>query len=397
MSKSVEFRLPDIGEGLVEAVIIRWLVKVGDVVDQNQPLVEVETAKVLVELPAPSPGRVETLHAEEGTTVSVGALLVTIDAEDDARHATPQTTTQPPTAPRSADGPREAGAGTSPDASDIADPRRPRARPVTRRVARELGVDLAKIRVGTGPAGEVTRADVEAFAAAADGPSDAPSTERRIPLSPVRRRIAERLTASWTSIPHVTEFLDVNVEALLEFRASVDGVSPTALFVKALTRAVEDHPLLNSSLDLERQEIIMHSACHVAVALDTPDGLMVPVVRDADSKSLQEIHAELEDIIDRGRSGSLKPSQLVGSTITLTNMGAGGIHAGTPIINPPEAAIIGVGSFVRRPIVRGEEIAAARCCTIACSFDHRIVDGMEASRFLRWLGDIVENPDSEVA
>jgi pyruvate/2-oxoglutarate dehydrogenase complex dihydrolipoamide acyltransferase (E2) component len=248
----------------------------------------------------------------------------------------------------------------------------------------------------SGARGEITRADVDrASATAADGARPA---GRRVALTPTQRMIAARLSESWRTVPHITSFLDVELDALVAFRAEQETrISATAVFIAAVAHAASVHPIVNASFHSDASEVEYHDACHVSVATQTESGLLVPVVRDAGEKSLEQIERELTDLTERARHGRLTRADGEGGTITLTNIGRGGIHAGTPIISPPQVAIVGVGSSVRRPVVRGEAIVPGLCCTVDASFDHRVIDGMAASGFLRSFGDVLEDPRTHLS
>jgi 2-oxoisovalerate dehydrogenase E2 component (dihydrolipoyl transacylase) len=410
-----EFRLPDLGEGLTEAEIVNWLVAEGDDVALNQPLVEVETEKALVEIPSPFAGKVVTLHGQVGDEVKVGAALVTIETSAEEAAAEQE---EPPKAGGRHEvlvgyGPEEEGTtrrrrrriGRRAQAEEPAAPAKPQATPPVRKLAREMNVDLDTVR-GTGPDGRVTREDV---VAAAGTPSSAPLSapakaeepeEERIPVRAIRRSIAEKMVRSATSIPHVAEWLTVDATELLhlrdELRAAPEAkevkISPLAIVVKALTVALRRHPLINSSWDEEAKEIVVRRSYHIGIATDTERGLLVPVVRNADRHTIFDIAREIGRLVAAARDGSIGPGELTGSTITITNVGSFGMEAGTPIINYPECAILAVGVISARPWVVEDRIEPRSVMTLSLSFDHRIVDGAEAGRFLRHLGDLIENP-----
>ena len=424
-----EFRLPDLGEGLEEAEIVSWLVKEGEEVELNQPLVEVETEKALVQIPSPYAGVVEKLHGDVGDKVKVGAPLVAIKTGAAA----------PEAGKRRQEvlvgyGPEEGGsrrrrrkrlgkAGDEPEPEPEPEPAGPRkalATPPVRKLARELGVDIDTVN-GSGPDGRVTRDDVVAASeggakkaapeehvasvtrlepAARRAPTDTGPAEERIPVRAIRRTIAERMVRSYTEIPHVTEWLEVDATELMKLRDDLKAapeandakMSPLPVLVKALIAALRKHPLINSSWDPETQEIIVKRVYHIGIATDTERGLLVPVVRDADQLSVFDIAREVARLADAARGGTITPVELTGSTITITNVGSFGMASGTPIINFPEAAILATGAIARKPWVVNDQIVPRFVMTLALSFDHRIIDGAEAGRFLRYLGDLVEKP-----
>jgi pyruvate dehydrogenase E2 component (dihydrolipoamide acetyltransferase) len=409
-----EFRLPDLGEGLTEAEIVSWLVKEGEEVSLNQPLVEVETEKALVEIPSPFAGVVEKLHFEIGARVPVGAPLISIRTSADA----PQTGRREVLVGY---GPEEEGtrrrrrkplgkrAGEPEPAGAPAGPAKALATPPVRKLARETGVDIDTVR-GTGPDGRVTREDVLAASGAA--PAEAPMRaapaasrapaegEERIAVRSIRRAIAEKMVRSYSQIPHVTEWCQVDATELMRLRADLQNapeaaelkISPLPLIVKGLLAALREHPLVNSAWDDATQEIVVKRYYHVGIATDTDRGLLVPVVRDADRLNVFQLTREIGRLAAAARDGSIGPSDLTGSTITVTNVGSFGMDAGTPIINHPEAAILATGAIAKRPWVAGEEIQVREVMTLSLSFDHRIIDGAEAGRFLRYLAGLIERP-----
>jgi pyruvate/2-oxoglutarate dehydrogenase complex dihydrolipoamide acyltransferase (E2) component len=431
------FNLPDLGEGLEDAEIVEWKVSPGDTVELNQPLIEVNTAKALVEIPSPVAGRVTALHGEPGAVVVVGQPLVTFEveagtapsAEGEAAAVAGQESRPSGEQPK-----REAvlvGYGVGEREADRR--RRPklrppeprgegtaaRATPLVRRLARERGIDLASV-AGTGPEGRVTREDVEHAAAGVtaeaspegtplvtEGGADAarastqvsaaPAAGERIPVRGVRRLIAQKMTRSWREIPHVTTFHTVDathVEALRRelTEESDTKVSGLSVIVRALVEACRRHPKLNSSFDADAAEIVLKDAYHVGIAADTDRGLMVPVVRDVDRKGIVQVTREIAEVVEAARGGTATPDQLTGSTITVTNFGVFGSEAGTPIINHPEAAILGMGRIADRPVVTDGRVEARPMLTLALSFDHRVLDGADADRAMTELKGLLENP-----
>jgi 2-oxoisovalerate dehydrogenase E2 component (dihydrolipoyl transacylase) len=415
-----EFKLPDLGEGLTEGDVVRWLVKEGDVVALNQPIVEVETAKAVVEIPAPYAGTVVKLHAGEGDTLDVGAPLVSVDtgggpaaggleARDPEQEL--QATLVGPgerqqaRRRRVATGPaRDGGPGAA------AAQQRPKATPPVRRYARDRGVDLALV-VGTGKDGRVTRDDVDG-ALAHDEPADArpprDRTEERIPVRGTRKQIAAAMVASASSIPHVTEFLTVDATRLMELRARLRALpaaadlklTPLAIVAKALCVAVRSYPLMNSAWDEEHLpggargpgEIVVKGYVNLGIATDTTTGLLVPNIKDADTLGILDLSRELHRLTGLARERKAAPADLTGGTVTITNVGGFGVETGTPIINRPECAILATGLIAPRPWVVDGQLAVRQLMTISVSFDHRIVDGAYGARFLAHLRDLLEDP-----
>lgn len=416
------FNFPDVGEGIEEGRIVEWLVAEGQEVAVDQPLVKVETDKAVVELPSPKAGTVITLHHEAGAEIRVGDPLVTIaeagegpagDAEDTAVAGAPEVPAAPAAVP-----------STAAAAPAAAPSRRPLATPKTRALARELGVDLSSVR-GTGPAGRITVGDVRRTAAAADAPAGpeppelvpAPAAapagrekppavapaggEKRVPLSHLRKVIARSMAESRRTAVHVTHVDEADVTELLALHGTMkepiaqrSGVRLTLLplFVRALVAALEEHPAFNARVDEEAGEMVFTGHHHIGVAVDTPEGLIVPVVRDAGSKSLVELAAEIAELAERARRRELSLDELKGATCTITNIGPlGGVFA-TPIIPLPQLAIVGLHTIKERPVVYRGEIAVRKMMYLSVSFDHRWIDGAQAARFMTDLVRLVENP-----
>jgi 2-oxoisovalerate dehydrogenase E2 component (dihydrolipoyl transacylase) len=385
-----EFRLPDLGEGLTDAELVSWTVDAGDVVTLNQPIAEVETAKAGVELPSPFAGVVVELLAEPGTIVAVGAPLIRIDTTDLPEQAAPQgdpvlvgygpttpTGTRrrgPPPALRPDDGPQ-----TRPDAT-----------PSARRLARELGVDLVTVR-GSGPGGAVTVVDLGDVGARDAGTVRATEPdETRTPVHGVRKRTADAMVRSASTAPHVTVFVTADVTASMDLldrlRATAAfteiTLTPLALVAKAMLVSLRTHPELNSSWDEERQEIVTFGHVNLGVAVATDRGLLVPTVRDAHAMTLVDLAQALSEVSAEARAGTSTPADLTGGTITVTNVGVFGVDAGTPILVPGQAAILCLGAVTRRPWVVDDRVVPRWVATLGLSFDHRVVDGEQGSRFL---------------
>ena len=426
-----EFNLPDLGEGLTEGEVVRWLVAEGDAVTLNQPIVEVETAKAVVEIPAPYAGTVIKLHAGEGDTLDVGAPLISVDTGGGSGGLEASPPEQRGAATGAAGPPAEqelqatlvgpgerqqarrrriaghARGANGPAAAPAPAPaqQRPKATPPVRRYAKDRGVDLAAL-VGTGRDGRITREDVDgalgtaqpAAAAVARQPRD--RAEERIPVRGTRRQIAAAMTASAFSIPHVTEFLTVDATRLMELRErlralpAADGLklTPLAVVAKALCVAVRSYPLMNSSWDEDAGDIVIKGWVNLGIATDTPTGLLVPNIKDADTLGILELSRELTRLTALARERKAAPADLTGGTITITNVGGFGVETGTPIINKPECAILATGLIAPRPWVVDGQLAVRQLMTTSVSFDHRIVDGAYAAQFLAHLRVLLEDP-----
>jgi pyruvate/2-oxoglutarate dehydrogenase complex dihydrolipoamide acyltransferase (E2) component len=352
-----EFKLPDLGEGLTEGEIARWLVSEGQVIEEDDPLVEIQTDKTTVEIPSPAAGTVTRILVEEGKVVPVGTVLVVIGGEPDGdqpRAKAPPTTAAP--------------------SPSVSEPRsrtgRVRATPVVRKIAQELGVDLESL-AGTGPQGRITEEDVRRAGPAGIRPQQV-QEGRREPLRGVRRLIAEHMARAHREVPSVTwveecDFSNVDLQLLV----------PTVL--KACAESLREFPELNARL--EGDAIVYLDRYDLGVAVQTGQGLVVPVVRNCDSRSTEELRAEVERLADAARAGTLKPEELRGSTFTVTSAGKLAGLLQTPIVNYPEVAILSVGRIADRPVVREGAIVAAKIGSISLTFDHRVVDGARAAEF----------------
>ncbi len=452
-----EFRLPDVGEGLHEAEIGQWLVQEGDWVEQDQPMVEIETDKATVEIPAPVAGRIAQILAPAGTIAQVGDPLVVIEMQAGAARPggpAPGPAEAPPPAAEApsptrilasplarkkaaelgvdlsrlqgsgpggrimvADVEQAAQQGPTPAPAPPPSPRAPgpdgrrvRAAPAVRRRAAELGIDLAQVP-GSAEGGRITMEDLERYAAAQEAappkraptpaPAPAPEATETVPLRGVRRRIAQRMEEAWR-IPQVTTFDQVDAQGLVRVRellkpaAAAQGVRLTflPLIVKIVVQALREFPNFNASLDMEQELIHRHRHIHMGIATQTPAGLVVPVIRHADRLSVLEIAREMERLATGARDRTLGPEELSGSTFTITNFGSFGGDLGTPILNPPEAAILGVGRIARRPVVNPEGALEVRwTAPLALTFDHRLNDGADAGAFIRRVGELCAHPE----
>lgn len=453
MPQVLEFKLPDLGEGLTEAEIVRWLVEVGDVVAIDQPVVEVETAKAMVEVPCPYGGVVTARFGDEGAELPVGAPLLTV-AVGTAEPSETVTGAGSGTGPGSGAKPGSGVAAAEPEPSGSgnvlvgygtgAPPvRRRRVRPqglsapaaaaavvavapgpvavvspLVRKLARQHDLDLRQL-AGSGPDGLILRADVEsairsatsapaagpavtpgASPAETAGPSTRPAGER-IPLRGVRGAVADKLSRSRREIPDATCWVDADATELMAARAAMNGVSGSgagpkvsvlALLARICTAALARYPELNSRVDMEAREIVRLPEVHLGFAAQTERGLVVPVVRDAQTRNVESIGAEIARLTEAARTGTLKPAELTGGTFTLNNYGVFGVDGSTPIINHPEAAMLGVGRIVPKPWVHEGELAVRRVVQLSLTFDHRVCDGGTAGGFLRYVADCVEQP-----
>jgi 2-oxoisovalerate dehydrogenase E2 component (dihydrolipoyl transacylase) len=414
------FRLPDLGEGLTEAALIRWLVAPGDTVRVDQPIAEVETAKSVVELPSPYAGTVAALHGAEGDTLAVGApLLEVTDAATTAavgvekeayrqeeRAGSGNVLIGYGTSGHSGGTRRRKPVRTAVAASAVSAPTLNRTGPVAvrspivRRLARDEGLDLHSIPA-TGPDGAVTRSDVlralSVRQPAASGELIAGlAVAKREPLGMLRKAVSAKLSRSRAEIPEATVWVDVDATELWTLRSSmaVDGKSPsfTAILAKYVLLALAAYPALGGRLSDDGSELIEFAGVNLGVATDTPRGLMVPVVRNAHELSIAELDAELRRVAESARAGTASPEQLAGSTFTLNNYGSLGVDGSAAIINHPEVAILGVGRMLERPWVVGGEIVPRRIVQLSLVFDHRVCDGGYAAGFLRTIVDAIEHP-----
>jgi 2-oxoisovalerate dehydrogenase E2 component (dihydrolipoyl transacylase) len=424
MSKQV-FLLPDLGEGLTEADITEWKIRVGDTVSIDEVVVEVETAKASVEVPIPFAGRVTELHGEVGATLAVGTPLISIDDggpnDDvasrvfDAHREEEQagsgnvlvgygTSNEPRRRRRRVPGLHTLSpAQPSPEAGVTAGSGAPVRviSPIVRQLAGRTGVELTSL-TGSGLGGVITRADVELAAKAVAIPA-APRRDgelaERIPIKGSRKAIADKLSKSRREIPDATTWVDVDASALLEARGAINDLTPAdqkvsllALVARLALAALSQFPELNSMVDTERNEIVRYGQVNLGVAAQTPRGLAVPVIRGASAMSTVELSAALRETVSLAREGKLSPDRLSGGTFTLNNYGVFGVDGSTAIINHPEAAILGVGRVVDKPWVHQGQLAVRKVTQLSLSFDHRVCDGGTAGGFLRLFGDYIESP-----
>lgn len=392
-----EFKLPDLGEGITEGEVVKWRVKEGDSVEEHQIILEVETDKAIVEVPSPKKGRVVKLNKAEGDTVAVGETLLKIELEGAP-------------AAEAAEKARESVSvvGTLPEAEEVM------ASPKARALAKKIGIDISSIR-GSGPGGLVTDRDVEAAAQGAGvaAPAEKPAEAKeagadkfgpveRFPIKGVRKSIAKNLLASQRTAAFVTGMDDADVTELWDLRererknAKEKGVRLTFLpfFMKAVQHALTAHPYLNGSVDEKGAEIIVKKYYNIGVAVDTPDGLMVSVVKNVDKKTILELAAELQELSKKARERKITLEELKGSSFTISNYGSFGATYATPIINYPDIAILGTGKIAEKPWVKDGRIVIRKVLPLSLTFDHRVVDGSESARFLSKVVDYLEDPAS---
>jgi pyruvate dehydrogenase E2 component (dihydrolipoamide acetyltransferase) len=437
-----DFKLPDLGEGLTESEIVSWRVAVGDEVRLNQVIGEVETAKAVVELPSPFTGRVVALLAEPGQVVAVGTPIATFEVADQKEPAQKEPAQKEPAQKGPGQGqhaqrrePNLVGYGALPESSGhptrkartwastreaaVAEERpvattRPRSTPPVRKLAKDLGVDLDSVD-GSGPQGLITRDDVlERVGTPEPVPQEHPAEEHQVarhgretrtPVRGVRKATAAAMVSSAFTAPHASEFLTIDVtpamELLTRLRAgkafSELKLTPMTLAAKAVLIALRRHPELNAHWDDATQEIVQYHYVNLGIAAATPRGLLVPNVKDADAMDLAQLAAAISSLVDSAREGRTTPGDLAGGTITITNIGVFGVDAGTPILNPGEAAILALGQVRRMPWEYHGEIALRQVVTLSLSFDHRLVDGEQASRFLADVGAILADPGMVLA
>jgi pyruvate dehydrogenase E2 component (dihydrolipoamide acetyltransferase) len=406
------FALPDVGEGLTEAEILRWHVRPGDAVAINQIIVEIETAKASVELPCPYAGTVEELHVAEGAIVPVGAPIISIRVAERTAAAERQSVLVGYGVREDVPVTRRARRGAPAVAAEppiVATPATPatqgraQAKPLVRKLARDLGVDLSTV-TASGAHGEVTRADVMGAGGADREPAAEPSAlgGERIAVRGVQRAMADAMVQSAFTAPHVTEWVDVDMRRAMDVleqlrqQPACAGVrmSPMILVAAGLVRAAGEQPLINSTWvdDADGAHVHIHDAVHLGIAADTPRGLLVPTIKEASSLGVIALARCVQELIDTARSGRSTPADLTGGTITLTNIGVFGIDGGTPILNPGQTAILAMGRIVDRPWAIDGEVVVRPVMQLTLSFDHRVIDGATGSRALRSIADFLTDP-----
>ncbi len=414
------FKLPDIGEGISEAEIVGWHVKVGDRVEEDQPIADMMTDKATVEMESPVAGTVVRLAGEPGDQVPIGAMLVEIEVEGEVAAAPPPSeetieaetpgeamvegaaapSAQPAPTPEPDSAPTSAPA-QQPVAAAVKD--QPiLASPAVRARAKELGIDLGQVK----PSGDhIRHADLDAYLLYGAGQGYAPAgrsarrADEEVKVIGMRRRIAENMAASKRHIPHFTYVEEIDVTALEELREQLNAgrgerpkLTMLPLLIVAICKAIPDFPMLNARYDDEAGVVTRHGSVHLGMATQTDAGLMVPVIRDAQDRNVWQLASEIRRLAEAARSGKAKSEELSGSTLTLTSLGPLGGVATTPVINRPEVAIIGPNRVVERPVFRGKEVVAAKLMNLSISCDHRVVDGWDAASFVQAVRKLLEAP-----
>ncbi len=422
------FKFPDIGEGISEGKILEWYVDKGSAIQEGNPLVKMETDKVVADIPSPKTGTIVARFGQVGEIINVDDPLVEIEIEGVAGAVAVEIAAEKPASP-SAEVVAEANFGvvgtlevagngaflpasqegqtTSAEPEEKKTRRKALATPVARAMAKEYGLDINRIP-GTGPGGRVTKKDVAGFRDISTKPSTLPASNtstkpdgtRVEPLSQIRKAIARNMAISKQTIPHMSVFEDVEVSRLVDFRSrqkprfEAEGRKLTylAFAVKAVALALERHPVLNAKLDMDAGVIIYQEAINIGIAIDTEEGLVVPVIRQANRLSVSIIADRIREMADKARDRKLEIADLKGGTFTITNFGAiGGLHA-QPIINPPQAAILGIGRLFEKPVVENGTVVAGKVLPLSLTVDHRIVDGGESTRFLNQIMEYLQDP-----
>ena len=437
---ATEVRLPELGENIETADISSVLVAKGDRIRADQPVIEVETEKASLEVPSTVGGTVAEVRVSEGETIRVGQVIVVVDSSAEAAEEVgePGKEAQADEEPETAEEPRAADeAEAEPDAQAEAPPAKPAAGvvafpkrgpraepelgdpvpapPSVRALARELGVEIAEVE-GSGPAGRISRADVKAHAkrrlaaagrgAAARAPAiDLPDVKawgeiERKPLSAVRRATARVMATAWSTVPHVTQFDHADITQLESMRRKFNAraadtgrkLTLTAIVIKIAAAALKQFPKLNAALDMSNETVIYRKSIHIGVAVDTERGLLVPVIRDADRAGLLQVASRLDDLASRARSKKLEPDEMRGASFTVTNLGGLGTTYFSPIVNWPEVAILGVGRAQTQAVWEEGQFKPGLILPLSLSYDHRLIDGADAARFLRWVAEALEQP-----
>jgi len=398
----VDVKFHDIGEGITEGEIVQYLVNIGDKVENDQPLVEVQTDKMTAELPSPATGVVKAIKAHEGETVSVGTTLLVIDAgETAASHTVAEEEIPDKIIERTK---RQSEKKVSTPKWDTI-----LAAPYTRKIARELGVDIELVR-GTGPAGRVMDQDIYRYIDQLKtnnyrneiqekqevSPQVSAEESALIPFKGRRKMIAQKMSQSAFTIPHVTHFEEVDVTNILHFieelRRGGERISAAAFFIKAVQLALKEFPVFNAVLDEENEVIRLKKKYHIGIAADAKDGLIVPVIRNVEDKSIKEITDEMKKLTIKAQENNLSVKEITGGTFTVSNIGPLGSVAATPIINYPETALIAFHKAKKRPVVVDDEIVVRNMMNVSMSFDHRVADGGTAVEFTNHFAELIENP-----
>jgi pyruvate dehydrogenase E2 component (dihydrolipoamide acetyltransferase) len=382
---SFDFMLPDLGEGITEGEVRKWLVKEGDTVEEHQPVLEIETDKAIVDVPSPRKGRVLAIKKEIGDIAKVGEVLMTIGEGGETAEA--------PVKPEMPQSVSVVGVLPEVEEEEIL------ATPAVRALARELGVRLEAVK-GTGPGGSISQEDVRKAAEKPKKAEDQFGAVERIALKGLRRTIAKNLTASQKATAFVTGMDEADITELWSLREKEKkpllekGIHLTFMpfFIKAVLHALAEHPMLNASLDEEREEIVLKKYFNIGVAVDTPEGLMVPVIKDAAKKTIVELASEILELGIKARDRKIKLEEMKGGTFTITNWGHFGGTFATPIINYPEVAILGTGRIMEKPWVKEGQIVIRKILPMSLTFDHRVTDGVDASLFLSKVMKYLEDP-----
>ena len=418
-SRTVEVTLPALGEGIESGDIVAVLVSAGSDIAIDDPVLEIEIDKGVVEMPSPLAGKVTAVHVSEGDKAAVRQLVLTVESSTPAPEAAPEPAAPSPPAEEEPPAPAPAPAPAAPTGTDTPAPTKlVPAAPSVRRLAREIGIDIAEVR-GTGPGDRISADDVKAHAralnsrrsatpAAAAGQAEAAplpdfskwgGVERK-PMSNVRRATARHMASAWGTIPHVTQFDKADVTDLEAWRrkygkgveAAGGKLTPTAIAMKVAAAALSRFPAFNASIDVGSEEVIYKKYINIGVAVDTERGLLVPVVRDVDRKNIRQLSVELTEISARARTAKLGIEEMQGGTFTISNLGGIGGIAFTPLVNAPEVAILGIARSAPEPVLVDGEFAPRLMMPLALSYDHRLIDGADGARFLRWFCDALENP-----
>ncbi len=411
----IEFKMPDLGENIEKGDVVSILVAVGDHIEEDQPVIELETDKAVIEVPSSTSGIVQAIHVKEGESAAVGQLLLTLEGSvvspptpvepAEAAKATvesPSTTTPTPVVPTAS--------APAVSASDQLVP----AAPSVRRLAREIGVNIAQV-AGNGPGGRISIEDVKAHskklhetpvAAPASAAAALPDFSQwgeieRQPMSKIRQITAARLSQAWTTIPMVTQFDKADITDLELWRKQYGKrvenaggkLTPTAILIKVLGAALKAFPQFNASIDMASNEVIYKKYCNIGIAVDTPHGLLVPVVRGVDEKNIIELAVELSEMAQKTRERKISPADMQGGSMTISNVGVMGGTGFTPIVNPPEVAILGVARSSVEPTYTSDgQLEPRTMMPLSLSYDHRLIDGADGARFLRWVCEALQNP-----
>lgn len=424
----MDIRIPHLGEGADSGTIVNIFVKEGDKVSKDQTLIELENEKAVAPIPSTNAGVVKKIYVKIGDKVTVGQAIVALDEAGQGGTAAPKAPEAPAVSARTAE-PAASRAASAPQQAPASQPYAyrspsgfpPPASPTVRKLAEDLGIDLTHVR-GSESGGRIVLADVKAYIQelqrmAASGAPAAPqgavparpavekidfskwgAVERK-PLSSLRQKIGQKMTESWTTIPHVTQFDEADITALMALRKKYSAayekkggaLTVTPFILKAVVAALKKFPTVNASLDVETHELILKNYYHLGVAVDTEAGLIVPVLKDADKKSLLQIAKELGELAEKTRQRKIAVDDLKGGTFTISNLGSLGVGHFTPIVNAPEAAILGVGRGVLKPVIKDKATEARLMLPLALSYDHRIIDGADGARFIREVVSALEN------